>query len=125
VRRLTVLCLVAGTFAPQTGSAMDLPRFPKPPDLHALPRSQPVVRPATTPREPTAAVSRDRLRTTRIVVLGVVAGAGLLVIVRARSRHTEPTETTRTQPARFLAQRRPGRVLQLDPPDRHAPETRR
>jgi hypothetical protein len=70
---------------------------------------------------------RDFLRTVRLVILGGVACAGLIVLLRVRSRlaasNREPA--VRSESGRTLTRRRTGRVLQLESPDRHAPETRR
>lgn len=129
MRRLTMLCLAAGLFAlPPPAVAMDLPRLPKIPEYKPRvpaqpPAPQPAARPGSNP-----AAKRDLLRTVRLVMLGSVACAGLLVLVRLRwhqpVRSGDPT-VRRTPVARILPRRRQGRVLQLDPPARHAPETRR
>lgn len=129
MRRLTMLCLTAGSFAlPPPAVAMDLPRLPKIPELElpvpARPAAPvPAYRPGSDP-----AARRDLLRTVRLVMLGSVACAGLVVLVRLRSRQPAGTGdgSVRHTPVSWtLPGRRQGRVLQLDPPARHAPETRR
>lgn len=127
VRRLTMLCLVAGSFIPQSAVAMGRPLLPELPDSSRFKVPPQIVQPPPEKPVPTEKKT-ETLRTVRLVILGSVACTGLLVLVRLRTRQpvgSGDESVRRTPVARILPSRRQGRVLQLDPPARHAPETSR